>query len=179
MSPTLTFTPAAADLPPNTDLDAVLADLSDDHVAAPSKDVDALVAVVNDAKSKDIELSVVVVENNPIRDAQLRDLATEVGEHEGGTVLVLSPSWVGTFSGSIDRVTLEAGQDHTYTGNAVTASQNFLAEITKPAMPWTEVTCVILAGTIAATAGLYAVKVRRARSAPPVSPAASESSVSG
>ncbi|KAA0023706.1 hypothetical protein FOY51_09340 [Antrihabitans cavernicola] len=165
------FTPAAADLPPDTDLDMVIRDLAGDHVSAPSKDVDQLTTVVRDARSKGVDLSIVVLDKNPIRDSQLRDLATDVGKHEGGTVLVLSPSWVGTFSGSIDRVTLEAGQDHTYTGNAVTASQNFVAEITKPEIPWTGATCVILAGTALAAVGLYAIKARRARAVAPVTAA--------
>lgn len=166
------FSPAAADLPPNIDIDTVISELADDHVSAP-KDEGQLAAVVSDARSKGVDLSIVVVDGNPGRDSQLRDLATDVGQHEGGTVLVLSPGWVGTFSDSIDRVTLEAGQDRTYTGNAVSASKNFVDEVTTPEIPWTGITCVILAGTAAATAALYALKVRRARAEHPGSPTAS------
>ena len=59
----------------------------------------ALRQVVADAKQKGIDLKIVVVDRNPPIDTPLRDIATEVGEaYPGSTVLVLSPSFAGTFS---------------------------------------------------------------------------------
>src|SRR5574340_780067 len=92
---------------------AVLVPLATD--VPPDVSVDKVLAVVARAQHRGIDLSIVVLDKNPNMDSQLRDLATEVGAHEGGTVLVLSPNWVGTFSDSISRVRLESAQDRTYT----------------------------------------------------------------
>lgn len=105
--------PAATDLPPGVTLETILADLVDDQLSVPENvenselDPSELVEQVQRAQDHGIDLSVVVVESNPYMDSQLRDLATAVGSEDGGTVLVLSPDWVGTFSDSLDRVTLE------------------------------------------------------------------------
>ena len=52
--------------------------------------------------SKGIDLKIVVIEQNPPIDTPLRDIATEVGQaYPGSTVLVLSPSYAGTYSTSL------------------------------------------------------------------------------
>jgi hypothetical protein len=159
------FVPAAADLPPNTDLDSIVAELSGDHVAAPAADEDKLVAIVNEARNEGIQLSIVVIPKNPHYDSQLRDLATEVAKTEHGTVLVLSPDWVGTYSDTISRVRLESAEDAgKWTGgNSSVAAQKFVDGVTQPGLPWTAITCVVVAATASAVAGLYFVKARRAR----------------
>ncbi len=159
------FYPAAAELPPNIDLDTIYAELAVDHVAAPAKANDQLVRVVEQAQAKNVELSIVVVDANPVHDSLLRDLATTVGKHEGGTVLVLSPDWAGTYSDSVSRAKLEKGEDSAKYkgGDAVVAAESFLRDATAPGPPWTAMTCVVLAGTVVAVAGLYAVKARRAK----------------
>src|SRR5690606_19397099 len=100
-------------------------------------------------------------DHNPRIDSQLRDLATEVAVEDGGTVLVLSPGWVGSFSDTLDRVTLEAAQDRTYTGDPVSATRNFVDSLLEPSPPWTLMTLLLVA-VVAGLAGLiYWVKRRR------------------
>jgi hypothetical protein len=165
--------PAATDLPPGVTLETILADLADDQVSVPEGvkdseldgselDASELVEQVQRAQDHGIDLSVVVVESNPYMDSQLRDLATAVGSEDGGTVLVLSPDWVGTFSDSLDRVTLEAAQDRTYTGDPVVSTTNFVDSLLEPAQPWTLMTIVLIL-VVAAVGGLtYLAKRRRA-----------------
>lgn len=162
---TSVFFPAAADLPPNVDLGNVMAELADDHVSAPSNDEDELVAAVTQAKEEGIDLSIVVIPRNPRHDSQLRDLATEIGKHESGTVLVLSTDWVGTYSDSISRVNLEAAEDPAKNtgGNSTLAADKFVGELTQPGLPWTAITFVIIGLTAAAVAGLQLLKSRRAK----------------
>ncbi len=67
--------------------------------------------IVASAKEQGIDLKVVVLDKSPAIDTPLRDIATEIGSADpGSTVLVLSPpGWAGTYSGTYDRVILEAG----------------------------------------------------------------------
>ncbi|WP_241384539.1 Rv1476 family membrane protein [Rhodococcus sp. CH91] len=154
--------PALTDLPAGVSVEQVLTDLADDQVAAPPQYVDDLVAEVRRAQEHGVDLSVVVLDRDPRIDSQLRDLATEVGTEDGGTVLVLSPGWVGTYSEDLDRVTLEAAQDRTYTGDPVVSTRNFVDSVLEPSPPWTLLTLLIVA-LVALTAGAtYLAKRRRA-----------------
>lgn len=153
--------PSATDLPPGVTVETILADLRDDQVSAPAGQVDDLVAEVTRARENGIDLSVVVIDRDPRMDSQLRDLATEVGAEDGGTVLVLSPGWVGTFSDSLDRVTLEAAEDRTYTGNPVVSTKNFVDSVTEPAPPWTLLTILLVLFVAAASGATYWAKNRR------------------
>ncbi|MEV0946644.1 DUF6676 family protein [Rhodococcus sp. NPDC049939] len=153
--------PMAADLPDGVDLSAVIADVSHDGVSAPPDEVADLTAVVDRAAEHGMKLSIVVVDRDPILDSQLRDLATEVGEVEGGTVLVLSPHRVGTYSDSISRVLLESGQDYTYTGNPVVAANNFVDEVVEPSLPWALFTVILIAVVLIASAATVTAKLRR------------------
>jgi hypothetical protein len=159
------FQPARAELPPNIDVDEVVADLAGDHVAAEgksAKETAELVDIVEQAQSGGIELSIVVVPANPRHDSMLRDLATEIGKQEGGTVVVLSPDWIGTFSTTISRVQLETAEDPAKNqgGNSTVAAQKFTDELMTDSLPWTAITAVLLAVTVAVVAGLYVVKSR-------------------
>lgn len=161
----LAFAPLAADVPPDIDVDTVVTEVAATGVSAPASVEDGLLAAVQRAEDNGVELSIVVVEKDPRHDSQLRDLATAVGAQDGGTVLVLSPGQVGSFSDSISRVTLEAGQDKTYTGDPVVAADNFVDTLVEPQTPWTLITGVLIlvvAGSAAATA---AVKIRRSNAA--------------
>ncbi|MGW0022182.1 Rv1476 family membrane protein [Rhodococcus sp. NPDC003382] len=155
--------PSATDLPPSVTLEQVLADLADDGVSAPSDRVDDLVEQVERAQDHGIELRVIVVDRDPRIDSQLRDLATEVGSEQGGTVLVLSPGWVGAYSDSLDRVTLEAAQDRTYTGDPVVSTRNFVDSITEPGPDWTAWTVVLIVLVAAAAGATAAAKAVRRR----------------
>ncbi|QKT11475.1 Rv1476 family membrane protein [Rhodococcus sp. W8901] len=136
--------PLVATIPDGVSVDSVLADLADDGVSAPASDVEGLRDVVIRAEEHGIKLSVVVVDKEPGRSEQLRDLATEVGQTEGGTVLVLGPSAPGTYSDTVSRVVLEGAQDRTYTGNPVESANNFVDEITEPGTPWGLVTALLV-----------------------------------
>lgn len=154
--------PLSTDLPEDIDVSDVVADVSDDGVSAPSDETGELAAVVDRAAEHGIKLSIVVLDEDPGRDSQLRDLATEVGAEEGGTVLVLSPSWVGTYSDSISRVLLESGQDRTYTGDAVVSANHFVDEVVESGPPWALFTAVIVAIVVIASAATFFAKSRRA-----------------
>ncbi|MBO0853501.1 MAG: hypothetical protein J2P18_07015 [Nocardia sp.] len=161
------FTPMAAEIPPYVDVDTILKDLRDNHVATPKgKKQSDLAAVVKDAQAHGIQLNIVVVEGNKGRDSDLRDLATTIGSHEKGTVAVFSDDWIGTSSDSIHRARLEWAEDkakYQGGGHATTAAKIFVSRLEQPEqISWTAITSVILAVTVAAIGGLYVVKSRRA-----------------
>ncbi|RVW04126.1 Rv1476 family membrane protein [Rhodococcus xishaensis] len=160
--------PLAATIPDDVSVDAVLADLAADRVSAPAADIAGLRDVVVRAQEHGIDLSVVVLDRDPARPEQLRDLATEVGMVEGGTVLVLSPSAPGTYSDSISRVVLEGAQDHTYTGNPVQSANNFLDDITEPHLSWGLITALLVLVVVLVGGVSYVAKVRRGPSTPSV-----------
>ena len=160
--------PNIAKIPDDVSLDAVFADLSDDNVSASDADVEGLQAVVARAQEDGVTLRIVVVDSDPHGPEPLRDLATEVGKVEGGTVLVLSPSANGTYSDTISRVVLENAQDRTFTGNPVDSANNFVDGITEPAPRWGLVTALLVL-LVAAVAGVsFVAKARRGQGARPV-----------
>jgi len=153
-------------------------DLRDDGVSAPDVPANAgLPRVVADAKQKGIDLKIVVLDQNPAIDTPLRDIATEVGrEYPGSTVLVLSPSFAGTYSPTFDRATLEAGQDIAkVSGTPVAASQNFVTELTTPHFPWTPFTIALVLGVAVAAVATRLLQVRARKSAAVKSPAGVDS----
>ncbi|MCW2690979.1 MAG: hypothetical protein JWR37_5869 [Mycobacterium sp.] len=153
-------------IPSDVDVNAVKADVGDDGVSAPNAVVPGLRQVVEEAHKDGINLKVVVIDRNPPVDTPLRDIATEVGHaYPGSTVLVLSPSYAGTYSPNFDRVTLEAGQDLAKTGNPVQSAQNFVDQLETPDFPWTAMTIVVLIGAIAATVITRVLQVRGKRAA--------------
>jgi hypothetical protein len=138
-------------VPPEVDIDAVKAQVAADGVSAPAADEPALRQVVNDARNDGIDLKIVVVDHNPPIDTPLRDIATVVGQaNPGATVLVLSPSFAGTYSPQFDRVTLEAGEDLAKTGNSVQSAKNFVSQLNTPIFPWTTLTIVLTVGVMIA-----------------------------
>jgi hypothetical protein len=164
--------------PAKTPVDAcmskVLVDVGNGGVSAASPaDVKGLRQVVADAKGKGIDLKVVVVPENPFIDTPLRDVATQVGHaNPGSTVLVISPTFAGTYSTKYDRVTLEAGQDVAkIPGNPVLATQNFVSELTTPHFPWTPFTIVLVVGVALAAVATRTLQVRAKRGAVADAPA--------
>jgi hypothetical protein len=163
--------------PATTPVDAcmheVIADVREGGVSAPvASDVKGLQKVVADAKAKAVDLKIVLVPENPFVDTPLRDIATQVGHtYPGSTVLVISPTFAGTYSPVYDRVALEAGQDVVKTaGNPVLASQNFLSELTTPHFPWTPFTIVVVLGVALAAVATRFLQVRAKRAAVSESP---------
>ena len=156
-------------VPPDVDMNQVRADVADDGVSVPpadAVDVPALRQVVEEARKDGIDLKIVVIDRNPPIDTPLRDIATEVGKtYPEATVLAISPSFAGTYSGHFDRVTLEAGQDVAKTGNSVQSSKNFLSELTTPHFPWTPFTIVVVLAVIAAVVTTRVLRVSGKRAA--------------
>ncbi|WP_236077466.1 Rv1476 family membrane protein [Rhodococcus sp. P1Y] len=161
ISPLGATLPFKADVPAGVDVDSIVAEVAADGVSAPASIEGDLLATVQRAQENGIDLGIVVVPDNPRHDSQLRDLATAVGAEDGGTVLVLSPGQVGSFSDTISRVTLEAGQDTTYTGNPVVAANNFVDTLVGPQAPWSLITVVLIVIVAAGAAVTAAAKVRR------------------
>ncbi|MQY20866.1 hypothetical protein NRB20_39740 [Nocardia sp. RB20] len=162
--------PSAAEIPPEVDVDTILAHLAMDHVYVPKGDDPSdLESVVADTRDQGISLSVVVVPGNPSPDSSLRDLATEVGKAEHGTVLVLSDDWAGTYSETFSRYRLEKAEDiakNRHGGHSVEATRAFVQSLeANPIISWTVFTYVLLAGLLVVTGGLYLVKRRRADAA--------------
>jgi hypothetical protein len=160
--PPPTFIPlevcTAVGLPMSTPLDscvnAVLADVAEDGVAAPKDDVAGLQKVVAGARDRGVDLKVVVMEKSPVIDTPLRDIAYRVGEaNPESTVLVISPGWAGSYSTKYDRVLLEAGQDVVKTADSpVQGAQNFVDQLNTPIFPWTAFTIAVVVAVAAAAA---------------------------
>nr|WP_318276346.1 DUF6676 family protein [Mycobacterium eburneum] len=151
--------------PPDECMDRVKQDVADDAVSAPDQ-VPALRNVVQEASHDGIDLKIVVTNANPIIDTMLRDVATVVGaEYPDATVLVLSPSYVGSYSGQFDRSKLEAAEDHAKKGNPVVSAQNFVGELHKPEFPWTAFTIAMLIGVVAVVIGTRMLQQVSKRSA--------------
>lgn len=135
-------------------MERIQRDVSDDAVAAPDR-VPELVSVVQQAGRDGIDLKIVVTDTNPITDTMLRDVATVVGKgFPDSTVLVLSPSYVGSYSGQFDRAKLEAAEDHAKTGNPVVSAQSFVGDLNRTEFPWTAFTILLLIGVIATVIGV-------------------------
>jgi hypothetical protein len=83
--------------------------------------------------------------------------------HPGSTVLVLSPSFAGTYSTDYDRVTLEAGEDLAKTGNPVQSTENFVSQLNTPDFPWTGLTIVLTIGVFLAVIGTRLLQVKAKR----------------
>jgi hypothetical protein len=153
-------------IPQDVDMTAVKAQVAATGVSAPPADMPGLLEVVNQAHSEGINLKIVMLDHNPPNDTPLRDISTVVGaDSPDATVLTLSPSYVGSYSSHFPRVTLEAGEDHSKTGNSVHSAQNFLHELSTPEFPWTGLTIVVLIGVLAAAVGTRFLQLRSRKAA--------------
>jgi Family of unknown function (DUF6676) len=156
-------------IPPDVDMNQVLADVRDDGVSVPSADAKIapeLRQVVADARENGIDLKIVVIATNPPIDTPLRDIATEVGEeYPGSTVLAMSPTWAGTYSPTFDRATLEAGQDIAKNGDPVQSSKNFVSELTTTHFPWTAFSVVLIVLVLGAAVATRFLQVWSKRNA--------------
>ena len=153
-------------IPQDVDMVAVKAQVAASGVSAPPDAVPGLLGVINEAHADGINLKIVLLDHNPPNDTPLRDISTVVGaDYPDATVLTLSPSYVGSYSTSFPRVTLEAGEDIAKTGNPVVSAQHFLHELNSPEFPWTGLTIVLLIGVLAAAVGTRFLQLRSRHSA--------------
>jgi hypothetical protein len=127
--------------------------------------------LVTDAKGSGLDLKIVVLPTNPWTDPPMRDIATVVGNaNPGSTVLALSPLHVGSYSTTVSRVKLEAGEDLARTGDPVQSAKNFVSQVQTPIFPWTPFTIVLILGVVLAAVATRTLQVR-ARKASAVSAA--------
>ncbi|WP_024796407.1 Rv1476 family membrane protein [Tomitella biformata] len=159
----MNFVPFATDIVAGVDVDAVLADLADDGVAAPAAQVDGLRVVVANAAEQGVPLRVVVIEQDPFLPEQLRDLATSVGNAEGGTVVAMSPHMIGTNSDSISRFVLEEAETAPRTGDSSADVQAFVDQIAEPSLPWTAIASIITLAVLVLVVLGTALNVRASR----------------
>jgi hypothetical protein len=153
-------------IPQDVDMNLIKAQVKATGVSAPPEAVPGLLVVLNKAHAEGINLKIVVLDHNPPNDTPLRDISTVVGaDNPDATVLTLSPNFVGSYSTHYPRVTLEAGEDHSKTGNPVQSANNFLHELETPEFPWTGLTIFLLLGVLAAAVGTRFMQLRSRRSA--------------
>src|ERR1700730_9089076 len=156
---TIPFLPAY--IPQDVDMTAIKAQVAATGISAPAPDMPGLLDVMNHAHGEGFNLKIVVFDDTP-----LRDIATVVGaDYPDSTVLVLSPNYVGSYSTHYPRVTLEAGEDISKTGNPVVSANNFLNELSTPEFPWSGLTILLLIGVLAAAVGTRFMQLRGRRSA--------------
>ncbi|MBY0442715.1 MAG: hypothetical protein K2Q25_11390 [Mycobacteriaceae bacterium] len=147
--PGLPFLPTY--IPHDVDVTAIEDQLAQTGISAPPSLVPELRQVIDQAHDAGINLKIVVLDHNPPNDTPLRDIATVVGaNYSTVTVLVMSPSYVGTYSTQFPRVTLEAGEDISKTGQPVQSAHNFVGELSAPEFCWTGFTVVLLIVVFAA-----------------------------
>jgi hypothetical protein len=158
--------------PPDECMALVKAGVAAGAVSAPQAEAPAMREVVEEADRDGIDLKIVVLTQNPAMDTALRDVATVVGgDYPGSTVLVLSPTYAGSYSEQFDRAKLEIGEDHAKTGNPVHSAHNFVDELNAPEFPWTAFTVVLLIGAAAAVVGTRMLQKFGKASAASVDPA--------
>jgi hypothetical protein len=145
------------------------------QAAAATTQLKDLQQVVADAHGHGLDLKIVVLPTNPWTDPPMRDIATSVGNaYPGSTVLALSPVHVGSYSPTISRVTLEAGEDLARTGNPVQSAKNFVGQLQTPLFPWTPFTIVVIVGVVLAAVGTRMLQVRARKAAAAAASVAAE-----
>jgi hypothetical protein len=153
-------------IPQDVDINFVKVQVKAAGVSAPPVAMAGLLEVVDHAHAEGIDLKIVLLDHNPPNDTPLRDIATVVGaDYPDSTVLALSPSYVGSYSSHFPRVTLEAGEDHSKTGNPVVSANNFLNELNTPEFPWSGLTILLLIGVLAVAVGTRFMQLRSRQSA--------------
>lgn len=162
-------------IPQDVDINFIKAQVKASGVSAPPVAMAGLLEVVNKAHAEHIDLKIVLLDHNPPHDTALRDISTVVGaDYPDATVLTLSPNQVGSYSTHYPRVTLEAGEDHSKTGNPVQSANNFLNELNTPEFPWSGLTILLLIVVLAAAVGTRVMQLRSRRAATSAPAAESE-----
>ncbi|KJX74933.1 DUF6676 family protein [Mycobacterium lepromatosis] len=152
-------------IPQDVDITVVKSEVAATGVSASPVAMPGLLEVVNHAQAEGINLKIVLLDYDLPNDTPLRDIATVVGaDYPDVTVLTLSPNYVGSYSTHYPRVTLEAGEDVSKTGNPVQSAQNFLGELNVSEFPWTVLTIVLLIGVLATAVGTRFMQMRSKRS---------------
>ncbi|MFW0794674.1 DUF6676 family protein [Gordonia sp. CPCC 205515] len=137
--------PAPSVIPEDVDMNALLADIQDDGVAAPDgADVAGLQKVVADAKADGYQLSIVVLDKREPKFTYYRDIATELQSEVGGTVMVLAPDSVGSASPYFSRVEQEQATENLTLTDPPAAAQKFWDQMSGPSLNWTAISLVLI-----------------------------------
>ena len=143
------------------DYHAVADELEDDGVAAPPQYVDGLRDVVESAAENGVDLKLVVTETSPPIYTGARDLATTLAEEYEGTIFVQTPHFLGSYSDTVARFQLEAGQDDAVREHdPVSAAVVFENQISEPPPPWGLYSAAILTVLVIGVA-LFLLLLRR------------------
>ncbi|RPA19718.1 DUF6676 family protein [Gordonia sp. OPL2] len=136
--------PAPAVIPEDIDMDALLAEIREDGVAAPADQVPGLRDVVAHAKSEGYDVSFVVLPTAQPKFTYYRDIATELQTEVGGTVIVLGPNSVGSSSPYFSRVQQEEATDNLTLTDPPLAARQMWDQMSGPSMNWTAITLVLI-----------------------------------
>ncbi|MYR05665.1 hypothetical protein GTV32_04760 [Gordonia sp. SID5947] len=130
-------------IPSDLDMNAILADIQDDHVSAPADQVAGLREVVAHADSQGYDVSFVVLPE-AMKFTYYRDIATELQSEVGGTVIVLGPNSVGSSSPYFSRVQQEESTDNLTLTNPPLAARQMWDQMNGPSLDWTAITVVLI-----------------------------------
>lgn len=138
-------TPFVTIIPPDVNIADLQAGLADDGVVAPADMTPQILKVVAEGRDKGYDLHFVVTDQIYPRITYYRDIATELQDETGGTVIVLGGNYVGSASDEFSRVELEQSTDNLTISNPPVAAQQMLDRMTEQAqVPWTVVTLVLI-----------------------------------
>jgi hypothetical protein len=158
-------TPSFTIIPPDVNLSELQAGLADDGVVAPPEMTPQILQVVADAKDKGYDVHFVVTDKVYPRITYYRDIATELQQETGGTVIVLGGNYVGSASDEFSRVELEQSTDNLAISNPPVAAQQMLERMTEQTqVPWTGVTLLLIA--IVAVGAVVARKLQLRKATP-------------
>ena len=158
-------TPSLTIIPPDVNLPELQAGLADDGVVAPPEMTPRILQVVAEAKDKGYDVHFVVTDKVYPRITYYRDIATELQQDTGGTVIVLGGNYVGSASDEFSRVQLEQATDNLTISNPPVAAEQMLDRMTEQTqVPWTVVTLVLIA--VVAVGAVVARKLQLRKGTP-------------
>lgn len=138
-------TPLVTIIPPDVNIAELQAGLADDGVVAPPEMTPQILKVVAEGRDKGYDLHFVVTDKVYPRITYYRDIATELQQETGGTVIVLGGNYIGSASDEFSRVELEQSTDNLTISNPPVAAQQMLDRMTEQTqVPWTVVTLVLI-----------------------------------
>ncbi|WP_341257495.1 DUF6676 family protein [Gordonia malaquae] len=127
------------------DMPAIIKQLTASGVSAPDDQSGELTALVKEAKADGHDLFVLVTDQHFSPFTVYRDIAQELQQTTGGTVLVFGPGGMGTASTDFSRVELEDGTSEVHAGaSAPQAAREIYEKAVDPNVNWTLVTIALI-----------------------------------
>ncbi|AFR48957.1 Rv1476 family membrane protein [Gordonia sp. KTR9] len=143
------------------DMGELSRDIADDGVAgATPEQLPRMLEVVEYAGSKGHDVSFVVVDQVQPRFTLYRDIANQLQDQVGGTVIVLGPNSVGSSSPDFSRVVQEQATDGLTLTDPAGAARQMIDTMTGPNVDWTIVGVLLV---LVVAAGAVLARVRRVR----------------